>query len=78
MKAMNMSAELHLIDEMIKQQNKVVLECAKRIVPWITEDDILQPNDFPELENHPHFRYEEGVLAGMKSVFIAVKTIALE
>jgi len=26
---------------------------------------LLQPNDFPELENHPLFRYEEGVLEGI-------------
>jgi hypothetical protein len=28
----------------------------------------LQPNDFPELEHHPHFRYEEGILDGMQVV----------
>lgn len=61
-----------LIDELIDQQQKVVVECAKRIIPWVTADDLLQPNDFPELENHPHFRYEEGVLAGMQSVRMAI------
>jgi len=31
----------------------------------VTEEDLLQPNDFPELELHPHFRYEEGILDGL-------------
>ncbi len=31
------------------------MRCAEQIVPNITEDDLLQPNDFPLLENHPHF-----------------------
>lgn len=43
------------------------MSCALRIVPHITADDLLQPNDFPALENHPYFRYEEGVLEGLYS-----------
>ncbi len=56
---------MKILDELIEQQKKVVLKTAKRIVPHIIEDDLLQPNDFPELEMHPHFRYEEGILAGL-------------
>ena len=48
-------------------QEKKLLKIAREIVPHLTADDILQPNDFPELENHPYFRYEEGYLAGLKS-----------
>jgi hypothetical protein len=72
MKTMATKTFQELIDELIDQQQKVVVECAKRIIPWVTADDLLQPNDFPELENHPHFRYEEGVLAGMQSVRMAI------
>ncbi len=56
---------LELFDEMIAEQRKKVMRCAERIIPNITEDDLLQPNDFPLLENNPHFRYEEGVLEGL-------------
>lgn len=69
---MTMPTTLILIDEMIAQQQQVLLNCARRIVPEVTDDDLLQPNDFPELENHPHFRYEEGLLAGMLSVRTAL------
>lgn len=60
-----------LLDELIFLQRKKLLECAKEIVPHVIEDDLLQPNDFPLLENHPYFRYEEGVLEGLLTVKMA-------
>ena len=57
---------LALLDELIEGQKAKLLASAKRIVPHVTPDDLLQPNDFPELEFHPHFRYEEGILDGMQ------------
>lgn len=62
-----------LLDEMIKDQQKALLKCARRIIPTATADDILQPNDFPELENHPYFRFEEGVLCGLQSALMAIR-----
>lgn len=56
---------ISLLDELIAQQKKTLLATAQRIVPGVVEDDLLQPNDFPALELHPYFRYEEGVLAGL-------------
>jgi len=61
-----------LIAEMIIQQQQKVFACGQRIIPNITSDDLLQPNDFKELENHPIFRYEEGVLEGLYSVQMAL------
>jgi hypothetical protein len=61
-----------LLEEMIQGQQKKVLHCGQRIIPSLTTDDVLQPNDFPELENHPFFRYEEGYLSGLQSVQIAL------
>jgi hypothetical protein len=54
-----------LFDQMIAAQRNKLLTVANRILPHLTADDILQPNDFPELENHPYFRYEEGILEGL-------------
>lgn len=54
-----------IFDEMIAAQVEKLFACALQIVPHITRDDLLQPNDFPELELHPYFRYEEGVLEGL-------------
>lgn len=61
-----------LFDELIEQQRKKVRDCAECLIPNITEDDLLQPNDFPILENHPYFRYEEGILEGLLTARMAI------
>lgn len=63
----------NLLEELIQQQQNKVFRCAHRILPQITEEDLLQPNDYPLLENHPHFRYEEGVLEGIRTVQMALR-----
>ena len=63
---------LPLLDELIEQQRKGLLKLARQIAPQVTDDDILQPNDFPELELHPYFRYEEGLLHGFQAAKAAI------
>jgi hypothetical protein len=60
-----------LFDELVEMQQKKVLSLARKIVPYVTADDVLQPNDFPELENNPLFRYEEGILEGLMTARMA-------
>lgn len=67
-----------LFDELICGQKKRMLALASQMVPHITEDDLLQPNDFTELENHPLFRYEEGVLEGLMTARMAYLAQAKE
>lgn len=62
-----------LLNEMIVQQRKTLLECGRRLVPQLVDDDLWQPNDFPVLENNPVFRYEEGILAGYQSILAALR-----
>jgi hypothetical protein len=62
-----------IFEEMIEQQKRKLLKSAKEIHPYIVEDDLLQPFDFPDLEKHPDFRYEEGVLAGLLTAFMAIQ-----
>lgn len=61
----------NLFNELIELQRKKIFDCAREIVPNVTPDDVLQPNDFPELEQHPYFRYEEGVLEGLLTARMA-------
>ena len=61
------------LDEMIEAQKAKLLHIAKRLVPHVTGDDILQPQDFPELEQHPEFRFEEGYLMGLESARAALR-----
>ena len=63
----------NLLEEMIEMQKRQLLKHAQRIVPHVTEDDLLQPNDFLELEHHPVFRYEEGILAGLQTAQMALR-----
>jgi hypothetical protein len=65
-----------LIEEMAAQQEACLLATARRILPHVTPEDLLQPNDFPELEEHPHFRFEEGLLMGIRSVQTALRAQA--
>ena len=67
-----------LFDELIDTQRKKVLSVATRIMGPISEDDLLQPNDFPELESHPLFRYEEGVLEGLHTARMAYLALQKE
>ena len=75
MKANSVDWELmqKTMHEVIGMQEAKLLAFGRKIVPQLTSDDILQPNDFPELENDPHFRYEEGVLEGMRTVEMALR-----
>lgn len=61
-----------LFDELIKGQQQVLLETAREIIPQITEEDLLQPFDFPQLEHNAAFRYEEGLLAGLLTARMAL------
>lgn len=62
-----------IVQELIDGQRTRLLVQARKIVPFATSDDILQPNDFPLLEHNPDFRYEEGILAGLLSAQIALR-----
>lgn len=57
-----------VIDEILEEQQEKVLKCGRQFVPNLTSEDVLQPVDYPELENNPHFRYEEGVLEGIHTL----------
>lgn len=65
-----------LFDELVEFQRKKLFTLGERFVPNLTTDDILQPNDFPELENNPIFRYEEGVFEGIMTAQAAVKRLS--
>lgn len=61
-----------LVKELVQFHQKQLLQHGRRLVPHLTSEDLLQPNDYQELEFNPHFRYEEGVLAGIQTVQMAL------
>lgn len=64
-----------LLEEMLEGQRSNLLKVGRYVVPRLTSEDMLQPNDYPELERHPHFRYEEGILAGLQSALVALRAL---
>ena len=63
--------EINAIEEV---QTKKVIGLARRLLPNLTAEDIRNPHDFPEL-NDPDWQYEDGVLAGIQSVRIALRAM---
>ena len=66
-----------LFDEMIEQQRSKVLAIARALNPRLTADDVMSPDDFPELAD-PKFAYEDGLLAGLISAQIALRALSRE
>lgn len=69
-----MKDTLLLIEEMITHQEAKVLRIAREIIPGVSPEDVMNPHDFPELERNGRFNFEDGILAGLKSVLIALRT----
>ncbi len=64
---------LALLERMIEQQRDKVLRVARRFVPHLTADDVLNPHDFPGLAAAAEFHYEDGILAGLLAAQMAIR-----
>lgn len=63
-----------LFERMVTMQQKKVLRLAREAVPNITPEEVRNPHDFPELKAHPTFEFEDGLLSGLVSAQVAVRT----
>lgn len=63
---------LSLLDHLYDHQSRKLLREGEKIIPNLTSDDVLQPMDFPQLEEDPMFRFEEGVLFGLGEARAAI------
>jgi hypothetical protein len=61
-----------LVCELEDLQRKKVVELARRIRPGLTDEDLRNPHDFPELAD-ADWQHEDGVLAGIQAVLAAVR-----
>jgi hypothetical protein len=62
-----------LFDELIAFQQRKVFAEARRRNQQLTEDDIQQPHDFPEIGEDAAWSYEDGLLAGYRAAHMAVR-----
>lgn len=63
------------LEKMADFERNKLYQLAKRLVPHLAPEDILQPQDFPELEQNPEFRYQEGVVIGVETALAALRII---
>lgn len=61
-----------LLKELVQFHQTQLLKSGRRLIPHLTPEDLLQPNDYQELEFNPCFRYEEGMVAGIQTVQMAL------
>ena len=66
-----------LWDELVAQQEKKLLALANELRPNTTWDDLLQPQDMPEIAQDAVFNYEDGYLAGLKAARISFRARVL-
>lgn len=71
--SVDLDAIERVLEELITYQRRRVLEHARRLNPRLTEDDVAQPQDFPELAQNADWNYEDGILAGYLSVQMALR-----
>lgn len=61
------------LERLVQHQQRRVYLQAQALVPNITEEDLLQPHQFPVLRTQPEWNYEDGVLAGMRAAQMALR-----
>lgn len=66
------SVEAHL-DELIRMQRAKVFALGRRLVPHLTPEDVLNPQDFPALARDWDFQFEDGILAGLIQAQISLR-----
>jgi hypothetical protein len=62
-----------LLETMIERQRGKLLALARRIVPDLTPEDLLQPHNHPLIAAHPDFNFEDGILAGYLAALTALR-----
>jgi hypothetical protein len=64
---------MEVMDGLVAHQRRKVLALAQRIHPGITEEDVRNVHDFPDVYGDPIFQFEDGQLAGFVAAQIALK-----
>ncbi len=58
---------------MVDMQRKKVLRIARELNPRLTNEDILNPQDRPELMRDQTYNFEDGTLSGLISAQISLR-----
>ncbi|MBL7684606.1 MAG: hypothetical protein JNK65_01035 [Deltaproteobacteria bacterium] len=63
-----------ILEELIQLQRKKVHRMAQELGVHLTAEDILNPHDFPVLLQSPRFNFEDGLLSGLLSAQMALRS----
>lgn len=66
-------AALEVVEGLVAHQRAKVLELARRIHPGLTDEDIRNIHDYPDVYGDPIFQFEDGQLSGFVAAQIALK-----
>lgn len=68
---------LALIEQELDRLHRHHIEQAKKVAhainPRLTDEDLLNPDNFPEVIADPRFTYADGIAAGVLSAKIALR-----
>jgi hypothetical protein len=66
------------LERLALEQQERLRKIARSLGYDLTDDDLLQPNDYPVLENSVDFRYEEGVKEGILTAIATLRALEQE
>jgi hypothetical protein len=62
------------LDSLFRQQSERASKLAHRLIPELTPEDLLNPDDYPQLLEAPEFMFEHGAACGVMSAKIALRS----
>jgi hypothetical protein len=67
-----------VLERLISQQRDKVVEVALDILPHLTPEQVQNPQAYPEIATDAMFNFEDGVLAGLMSARLALRSNLFE
>jgi hypothetical protein len=67
-----------ILARLISQQRDKIKEVALDILPDLAPEQVHDPHDYPEVTDDAMFNFEDGVLAGLMSARMALRTNVFE
>lgn len=67
-----------VLERLISQQRAKIAEVAQDIMPHLTAEQVQNPHDYPEIADDAMYNFEDGLLAGLISARMALRTNVFE
>lgn len=62
-----------MLEQMVEHQRGKVLETARKRIPHLTPEDVLNPEAYPAIYSDGPFNYEDGIVNGLLSAQMAIR-----